>query len=67
MPIVKQKSHKQMHGSEWFENPVFPSILIAAGFSFLYLSIRTEKEHRISQQNNKHRGIEIEFLEKKII
>ena len=56
-----------MHGSEWFENPLFSLILIAVGFSFFYLSLRTEKEYRISQYNNKHSGIEIEFLGKKII
>ncbi|MDP9015718.1 MAG: hypothetical protein M3M87_03030, partial [Thermoproteota archaeon] len=56
-----------MHGPEWLANPTFSIILVVAGFFFLYLSLRTKKEHRLHQHSDEHSGIEIQVMEKRII
>jgi hypothetical protein len=56
-----------MHGPEWLANPTFSIILVVAGFFFLYLSLRTKKEHRLHQHSDEHSGIEIQIMEKRII
>ncbi|MDQ4072732.1 MAG: hypothetical protein M3162_00365 [Thermoproteota archaeon] len=56
-----------MHGPDWLEVWLAPVILLAAGGFFLYLSIKTQKEHRIGQHNELHSGIEISVFDKRII
>ena len=56
-----------MHGPEWLANPVISIILMIVGFLFLYLALRTEKEHRRHQHHEEHSGIETELWRKKVV
>ncbi len=56
-----------MHGPGWLANPLFSASLITTGLFFLYLALRTEKEHRARQHDEKYEGIGIWVKGRKII